>query len=111
MTTVFVERGARQRDPESILPYRDHQGYGLPIASLGEASGLTKGEILMALGNVRRVVTTVDSSDKAVVLLDGDNPHTIKRPDRPTTSHLLWVTGETPADIAGAADRAALALG
>jgi mannose-6-phosphate isomerase-like protein (cupin superfamily) len=65
----------------------------------------------MPLGNVRRVVTTVDPSDKAVVLFDGDNPHTIKRPDRPTTSHLLWVAGETPADISGATDRAALAMG
>ena len=36
--------------------------------------------------NVRRVVTTVDESGKAVVLFDGDNPHNIKRPDRPNTS-------------------------
>ena len=61
--------------------------------------------------NVRRVVTTVDADGKAVVLFDGDNPHTVKRPDRPTTSRLLWVTGETPADISGPADRAALAMG
>ena len=61
--------------------------------------------------NVRRIVTTVDDSGKAVVLFDSDNPHTVKRPDRPTTSRLLWVTGETPADICGPADRAALAMG
>src|SRR5215470_11983888 len=61
--------------------------------------------------DVRRVVTTVDKNDKAIVLFDGANPHTIKRPDRPTTSRLLWVTGETPADISGPADRAALAMG
>jgi mannose-6-phosphate isomerase-like protein (cupin superfamily) len=61
--------------------------------------------------NVRRIVTTVDESGKAVVLFDGDNPHTINRPNRTNTSRLLWVTGETPADISGPADRAALALG
>ena len=61
--------------------------------------------------NVRRIVTTVDKSGKAVVLFDGDNPHTVKRPDRPTLSRLLWVTGESPADIAGPADRAAVAMG
>jgi naringenin degradation protein FdeH len=66
----------------------------------------------MALSdNVRRIVTTVDASGKAVVLFDGDNPHTIKRPNRSSTSRLLWVTGETPADISGTADRAAQALG
>jgi mannose-6-phosphate isomerase-like protein (cupin superfamily) len=61
--------------------------------------------------NVRRVVTTVDENEKAVVLFDSDNPHTVARPDRPTVSRLLWVTGETPADISGPADRAALAMG
>ena len=54
--------------------------------------------------NVRRIVTTVDESGKAVVLFDSQNPHNIKRPDRPNTSRLLWVTGETPADISGPAD-------
>ena len=53
--------------------------------------------------NVRRVVTTVDAGGKAVVLFDGDNPHTIKRPDRPTTSRLLWVTSEAPAASVGSA--------
>ena len=61
--------------------------------------------------NVRRIVTTVDASGKAVVLFDGDNPHLVRSPDRPTASRLLWVTGETPADISGTADRAALAMG
>jgi mannose-6-phosphate isomerase-like protein (cupin superfamily) len=61
--------------------------------------------------NVRRIVTTVDESGKAVILFDSDNPHNIKRPDRPNTSRLLWVTGESPADISGPADRAALAMG
>ena len=61
--------------------------------------------------NVRRVVTSVDASGKAIVLCDGDNPHTVKRPDRPTLSRLLWVTSESPADIAGPADRAKDAMG
>jgi mannose-6-phosphate isomerase-like protein (cupin superfamily) len=66
----------------------------------------------MALSrNVRRVVTTVDASGKAVVLFDGENPHTVRRPGRSSTSRLLWVTGETPADISGPADRAAQHLG
>ena len=54
--------------------------------------------------NVRRIVTTVDESGKAVVLFDGDNPHTINRPNRTNTSRLLWVTGESPADISGPAE-------
>jgi hypothetical protein len=66
----------------------------------------------MALSeNVRRVVTTVDASGKAVVLFDGDNPHTIKRPNRASISRLLWVTEQTPADIGSGADRAAQHLG
>lgn len=66
----------------------------------------------MALSEeVRRVVTTVDASGKAVVLLDGDNPHKVKREGRGTVSRLLWVTQETPADIASPADRAAVKIG
>ena len=66
----------------------------------------------MSVGkSIRRVVTTVDASDKAVVLFDGDCPHVVKRPDRPTVSQLLWVTSGAPADISGPADRAALAMG
>jgi len=66
----------------------------------------------MALSEeVRRVVTIVDASGKAVVLLDGDNPHKVKREGRGTVSRLLWVTQETPADIAGPADRAAVKIG
>ena len=61
--------------------------------------------------NVRRVVTTVDAAGKAVVLFDGANPHTKVRPERKTVSRLLWVTDETPADMTGAADRAAREIG
>jgi hypothetical protein len=61
--------------------------------------------------DVRRVVTTVDANDKAVVLFDGPNPHNVVRPNRGVTSRLLWVTDETPADMTGNADRAAATIG
>jgi mannose-6-phosphate isomerase-like protein (cupin superfamily) len=60
--------------------------------------------------DVRRVVTTVDKDGKAVVLLDGANPHTKARAHG-TVSRLLWVTDETPADMRGPADRAAREMG
>ena len=61
--------------------------------------------------DVRRVVTTVDKNDKAVALLDGANPHKKVRPQAQTVSRLLWVTGESPADLSGTADRAAVDIG
>jgi len=61
--------------------------------------------------DVRRVVTTVDPSGKAVVLLDGANPHNKVRPQRQTVSRLLWVTDATPADMTGNQDRAAREIG
>jgi len=61
--------------------------------------------------DVRRVVTTVDKNGKAVVLFDGANPHKVVRPNRSVTSRLLWVTDQTPADISGPADRAAVTIG
>jgi mannose-6-phosphate isomerase-like protein (cupin superfamily) len=69
-------------------------------------------ERTMPLGeDIRRVVTTVDADGKAVVLFDGDNPHKIVRPGRTVTSRLVWVTDETPADMSGTQDRAAVAVG
>ena len=66
----------------------------------------------MALSaDVRRVVTTIDKSDKAVVLLDGPNPHKKVRPHAQTVSRVLWVTDQTPADLSGTADRAAVDIG
>ena len=66
----------------------------------------------MALSaDVRRVVTTIDSKDKAVVLLDGANPHKKVRPHAHTVSRLLWITDQTPADLSGSADRAAIDIG
>jgi mannose-6-phosphate isomerase-like protein (cupin superfamily) len=66
----------------------------------------------MALSaDVRRVVTTVDASDKAVVLIDGANPHKKVRPNAQTVSRLCWVTDQTPADLSGTKDRAAVEIG
>jgi hypothetical protein len=61
--------------------------------------------------HVRRVVTTVDKDDKAVVLMDGPSPHKKVRPATQTASHLFWVTGQTPADLSGTKDRAAIDIG
>jgi mannose-6-phosphate isomerase-like protein (cupin superfamily) len=66
----------------------------------------------MALSaDVRRVVTTVDSNDKAVVLFDSANPHKKVRPHGLTVSRLFWVTDQTPADMSGTKDRAAIDIG
>src|SRR5947208_4153896 len=70
------------------------------------------GNAIMALSaDVRRVVTTIDSKDKAVVLLDGANPHKKVRPHAQTVSRLLWVTDQTPADMSSRRDRAAVDIG
>ena len=61
--------------------------------------------------DIRRVVTTVGTDGKAVVLFDGANPHKVVRPNRSVTSRLVWVTDQTPADISGTADRAATNIG
>jgi mannose-6-phosphate isomerase-like protein (cupin superfamily) len=61
--------------------------------------------------SIRRVVTTVDKNDKAVVLMDAPSPHKKVRPTTQTASHLLWVTGQTPADLSGSKDRAAIEIG
>src|SRR5262249_38098773 len=67
---------------------------------------------VMALSaDVRRVVTTIDSNDKAVVLLDGATPHKKVRPQTQTVSRLLWGTNHTPADLPGPTDRAAIDIG
>ena len=61
--------------------------------------------------DVRRVVTTIDAGDRAVVLFDGANPHRRVRPHAQTVSRLLWVTDRTPADLSGSGDRAAIEIG
>jgi mannose-6-phosphate isomerase-like protein (cupin superfamily) len=65
----------------------------------------------MALSkDIRRVVTTIDDNDKAVVLFDGPNPHNFERAHG-TVSRLFWATDQTPADLTGTADRAASVKG
>ncbi len=59
---------------------------------------------------VRRVVTGHDAGGKAIVLTDGAAPNQKVR-NAGIVSTLLWATDETPADISGAADRAARASG
>ncbi len=54
---------------------------------------------------IRRVVTGHDRAGKAVVLTDGPAPNVRQRTSG-IVSTLAWVTEETPADIAGHADRA-----
>ena len=61
--------------------------------------------------DVRRVVTTVGHDDKAVVLFDGANPHKKVRPHTQTLSRLIWITDQTPADLSGTVDRAAVDIG
>jgi quercetin dioxygenase-like cupin family protein len=66
----------------------------------------------MAFSNeVRRVVTTVDQTGAAVVLLDGENPHKRPKSKHGTESQLLWVTDRAPAEIGGTVDRAAVSIG
>jgi mannose-6-phosphate isomerase-like protein (cupin superfamily) len=62
-------------------------------------------------GTVRRVVTTIDKNDKAVVLFDSENPHRFVRPGKGNISNLLWVTPGSPAPLDGTADRAAVSIG
>ena len=61
--------------------------------------------------DVRRVVTTIDAKDKAVALFDGPTPHKKVRPHAQTVSRLIWVTDQTPADLSGSKDRAAVDVG
>ncbi len=58
---------------------------------------------------VRRVVTGHDAQGTAVVLMDAAI-ESVKR-SAGVASALLWVTDETPADMAGDADRAARTIG
>jgi mannose-6-phosphate isomerase-like protein (cupin superfamily) len=59
---------------------------------------------------LRRVVTVVDSQDKAVVLFDGENPQKAVRPERATTSRVIWTTDRSPAPLSGD-DRGAVKVG
>jgi len=61
--------------------------------------------------DIRRVVTRLDQTGKAVVLFDGGNPHKAERANGSVISHFIWVTDQTPPNISGAADRAAVNMG
>ena len=51
-----------------------------------EAPAPAEGRVVdVQIVGLRRVVTTVDGSGKAVVQFDGDSPHAVKRPGRPNT--------------------------
>ncbi len=56
---------------------------------------------------LRRVVTSVDSGGKAIVLFDGENPHREVRPLRGNISRAVWATDCAPAQMQGDIDRAA----
>src|SRR5205807_8743107 len=107
---------ARGADPISAgscapvgAPSSAHILVGEPVStSPGYAQGEKRN--MAASKDVRRVVTTVDGNGKAVVLLDGANPHTKARAHG-TVSHLLWVADETPTDMRGPKDRAAREIG
>lgn len=58
-------------------------------------------------GEIRRVVTGHDEKGKAVVILDGPNPHKIVREAMGIVSRLVWATDRTPADACATSDRAA----
>lgn len=60
---------------------------------------------------IRRVVTTHDAAGKAVVLVDGPNPHKAVRQPTGLVSRVVWSTDATPADMTGTQDRGAAKLG
>ena len=64
----------------------------------------------MELKSTRRIVTGHDAQGKAVVLFDA----ALQAKQRSAGGNgmtLLWVTGESPADVAGSADRAQTQVG
>jgi mannose-6-phosphate isomerase-like protein (cupin superfamily) len=60
---------------------------------------------------LRRVVTTLDTTGKAIVLFDGENPNRNIRPARGNVSRVIWATAGAPAEIQGTEDRSKLAKG
>jgi mannose-6-phosphate isomerase-like protein (cupin superfamily) len=59
----------------------------------------------------RRVVTGLDSGGKARLLFDGPAPNVRLRRASGLTSTLLWVTGESPADVSGRTDKSQREIG
>jgi mannose-6-phosphate isomerase-like protein (cupin superfamily) len=60
---------------------------------------------------IRRIVTGHDDNGKAIIEMDGINPHTRVRTDTGIVSNLLWVTDETPARMDLRKDRADRTIG
>jgi mannose-6-phosphate isomerase-like protein (cupin superfamily) len=57
---------------------------------------------------IRRIVTGHDAQGRSVIATDGPSPHALAMVDSPAFGLTdLWVTHESPADNAGAADPAA----
>jgi len=63
------------------------------------------------LKGLRRVVTTLDDSGKAVVLFDGDTGNRKLRPGKNNSPNLVWSTASVPAEIGGSTDRAKIETG
>ena len=59
---------------------------------------------------MRRLVTGHRADGRSAVLSDAPAPN-VKRRAAGNASTLLWVSGESPADVSGAADRAARDIG
>jgi hypothetical protein len=60
---------------------------------------------------IRRLVTTNDTSGKAVFLLDGPAPNVNVHEETGFFDALLWVTDTTPPDVSGDADTADREIG
>ena len=60
--------------------------------------------------STRRIVTGHDADGKAVALFDGAVEAHLRSPGGNAIS-MLWVTGETPVDVGGSADRASAKVG
>ena len=58
---------------------------------------------------IRRVVTTLDSSGKAIALLDGAVP--LKSFRSPNPAGEIWITDKSPPDFSATADRAQIKVG
>ncbi|MGE3247031.1 MAG: cupin domain-containing protein [Beijerinckiaceae bacterium] len=54
---------------------------------------------------LRRVVTSLDSDGRAIILFDGENPHMEVRPARKNVSRVVWASESAPAEIQGNIDR------
>jgi quercetin dioxygenase-like cupin family protein len=60
---------------------------------------------------VRRIVTALDETGKAIVRFDDENLHKVVRPVRNTVSRLIWTTAEAPAALDWQNDRAGVETG